>query len=57
MKDINSNCKIRRFEKRICFLKEKGQNYWTLNEIDKLVKDIQIQKRIVRKRNEWLGTV
>jgi hypothetical protein len=52
LKDINSNNKIRRAETRIEFLKKKEQNDWTLNEIDKLTKEIETQKRIVKKRNE-----
>jgi len=50
IKDINSNNKIRRAETRIGFLKNKEQNDWTLNEIDKLTKEIETQKRIVKKR-------
>lgn len=56
MKDVNSNNKIRRAEARIEFLKNKEQNDWTLNEIDKLTKVIEIQKRVVKKRNEVLNT-
>jgi hypothetical protein len=55
IKDINSNNKIRRAETRIEFLKKKEQNDWTLNEIDKLTKEIETQKRIVKKRNDFLG--
>ncbi len=55
MKDVNSNNKIRRAETRIEFLKNKEQNDWTLNEIDKLTKVIEIQKRVVKKRNEVLN--
>jgi hypothetical protein len=55
IKDINSNNKIRRAETRIEFLKKKEQNDWTLNEIDKLTKEIEAQKRIVKKRNDFLG--
>jgi len=54
IKDINSNNKIRRAETRIEFLKKKEQNDWTLNEIDKLIKEIETQKRIVKKRNDFL---
>lgn len=55
IKDINSNNKIRRAEERTVFLKNKEQNDWTLNEIDKLTKEIETQKRIVKKRNDFLG--
>jgi hypothetical protein len=55
IKDINSNNKIRRAESRIEFLKKKEQNDWTLNEIDKLTKEIETQKRIVKKRNDFLS--
>jgi len=55
LKDINSNNKIRRAETRIEFLKKKEQNDWTLNEIDKLTKEIETQKRIVKKRNDFLS--
>ena len=55
IKDINSNNKIRRAEARIEFLKTKEQNDWTLNEIDKLEKEIETQNRIVKKRNDFLG--
>jgi hypothetical protein len=55
IKDINSNNKIRRAETRIEFLKNKEQNDWILNEIDKLMKEIEIQKKIVEKRNKFLG--
>jgi hypothetical protein len=55
IKDINSNNKIRRAEARIEFLKNKEQNDWTLNEIDKLTKEIETQKRIVKKRNDFFG--
>jgi hypothetical protein len=55
IKDINSNNKIRRAEKRIEFLKNKEQNDWTVNEIDKLIKEIDVQKRIVNKRNDFLN--
>jgi len=55
IKDINSNNKIRRAEARITFLKSKEQNDWTLNEIDKLIKEIEVQKRIVKKRNDFLN--
>jgi hypothetical protein len=55
IKDINSNNKIRRAETRIEFLKKKEQNDWTLNEFDKLKKEIETQKRIVKKRNDFLG--
>jgi hypothetical protein len=55
IKDINSNNKIRRAETRIEFIKKKEQNDWTLNEIDKLTKEIEAQKIIVKKRNDFLG--
>jgi hypothetical protein len=55
IKDVNSNNKIRRAEARIAFLKSKDQNDWTLNEIDKLTKEIKVQKRIVKKRNDYLN--
>jgi hypothetical protein len=55
IKDINSNNKIRIAETRFEFLKKKEQNDWTLNEIDKLTKEIEAQKRIVKKRNDFLG--
>ena len=55
IKDINSNNKIRRAQTRIEFLKKKEQNDWTLNEIDKLTKEIETQKRIVKKRNDFLN--
>ena len=55
IKDINSNNKIRRAKARIEFLEKKEQNDWTLNEIEKLTKEIEVQKRIVKKRNEFLN--
>jgi hypothetical protein len=55
MKDINSNNKLRRTEKRKLFLESKNKEDWTLNEIDKLNKEIAKQKRIIEKRNQYLG--
>lgn len=55
IKDVNSNNKICRAETRIEFLKNKEQNDWTLNEIDKLTKKVEIQKRKVFKRNNFLN--
>ena len=55
IKDINSNNKIRRIEKRIDFIESKKQTEWGMNEIDKLKKELSKQKRIVKKRNEFLS--
>jgi hypothetical protein len=55
IKDVNSNNKLRRAEARKIFLESKVKEDWHLNEIDKLNREIEKQKRIITKRNDYLG--
>ena len=55
IKDVNSNNKLRRAEARKIFLESKVKEDWHLNEIDKLNREIEKQKRIMTKRNDYLG--
>ncbi len=55
IKDVNSNNKLRRAEARKIFLESKVKEDWHLNEIYKLNREIEKQKRIITKRNDYLG--
>lgn len=57
IKDVNSNNKIRRAELRIKFLESNKQTEWTINEIEELKDKIEVQKMIVKKRNDFYNLV
>jgi beta-N-acetylglucosaminidase len=57
IKDVNSNNKIRRAELRIKFLESNKQTERSINEIEKLKDKIEVQKGIVKKRNDYYNLV